>query len=120
MQSVESLGRKVLAADPTFLWVVVVNDKGETLAQVYSKHIAKTTLRKQTKERLGTLDTVLLEAFSRAEKWYGRIGFLLLAYKNANVMLMYSRRHGVYLVAKVARSGNAEYLYAKVKPLLRA
>jgi hypothetical protein len=33
-------------------------------------------------------------------------------------MLLYSRKHGVYLAARILRSGNAEYLYAKVEAIL--
>ncbi len=119
MQDAASLGREILAVDPAFLWVVILNEKGETLAHVYSeKYTARIRLGKQTRERLGALDTVFLEATSQAEKWYGKMDFILLAYGKAKVMLTYSKRHGVYLAAKIPRSAMAEHLYPKVKPVL--
>jgi hypothetical protein len=116
LQDAESLGREVLAVDPAFQWVVVLNEEGETLAHVYSeKFTARMRLGRQTKERLGAVDTVFLEAASQAEKWYGRMDFILLAYRKAKVMLMYSKRHGVYLAARIPRSAVAEHLDLKLK-----
>ena len=113
------MGREILGADPAILWVVVLNEKGDTLAHVYSdRYTLRMKLGKQTRERLGALDTVFLQAGSQAEKWYGRMDFILLAYRNAKVMLMHSRKHGVYLAAKIPRSAMAEHLYPKVKAAL--
>lgn len=113
------MGREILAVDPAFLWVVILNEKGETLSHVYSeKYTVRMRLGKQTKERLGAVDTVFLEAASQAERWYGKMDFILLAYGKAKVMLMYSKRQGVYLAARISRSAMAEHLYAKVRPVL--
>jgi hypothetical protein len=110
---------EVLAIDPAFQWVVVLNEKGETLAHVYSDEFtARKKVGKGTEERLGAVDTVLLKAASQAEKWYGSMNFILLAYRKTKVMLMHSKRRGVYLAARIPASAAAERLYLKVKPVL--
>jgi len=119
MQAPDSLGREIRAADPAFLWLVILNDKGETLARVSSeKYTARMRIRKQTQERLGTIDTVFLGATAQAERWYGRRDFILLAYRRAKVMLMFSEKHGVYLAAKIPRSAMTEHPYPKVRHIL--
>ncbi len=119
MQTPEALGKEVLAADPSFLWVVVLNQKGETLSHAFSeKYEARVRIENQTRERLGVLDTVFLEATAQAERWYGKIDFILLAYKRAKIMLMYSKKHEVYLAARIPRSAMAEHLYPKVEHML--
>ncbi len=119
MRNPDSIAKKVLGSDPTLLWVVILNEKGETLAHVYSdSNATKVKLGKKTKERLGALDTIFLEASTRAEKWYGSMDFILLAYRKAKIMLMFSKKRGVYLATKIPRSAMAEHLYPKVRHVL--
>jgi hypothetical protein len=116
----EAIGREILATDSAFMWVVVLNEKGETLAHVHSEKRTnpKVKLGKQAKDRLGALDAVLLAGATQAEKWYGKEDFILLAYRRAKVMLMPSKKHGVYLAARIPSSAMAEHLYAEVKSVL--
>ncbi|MDA4132212.1 MAG: hypothetical protein OK454_03690 [Thaumarchaeota archaeon] len=115
----EALGKKILAVDPAFLWVVVLNAKGEALARVYSeKYVSRDRLREQTKAKFGILDAIFLGAASQAEEWYGKMDFILLSYQETKMMLMYNKKHELHFATKIALSANAEDLYLKVKPVL--
>jgi hypothetical protein len=115
----ESLGRKILAADPAFHRVLVLGRTGETLARVYADGPTEEVGdEKRLKEMLGDRDAVILGASSRAEPLYGRLNFMLLAYESWNVMLMYSPAEEVYLSARIPLSANAEYLYGTIEPMI--
>ncbi len=106
--------------DPAFQWVVVLDGRGQTLVTVYSERYTKRRkLEEQTKERLGALDTVFLEATAQAEKWYGKTNFILIAYKKAKILLTYSGVHDVYLAVRVSPSALAEHLFPKVELALK-
>ena len=118
-QTADALARKIIALDPAFHWVVLLDEAGGVLAQVYSEsYTERTPVSKATQERLGAVDAVFLSAAAKAEKWYGQMEFILLAYRDAKVMLVYGKRDKLYLVAKVPRSTLAEHLFAKVSSVL--
>ncbi|MBI3840689.1 MAG: hypothetical protein HY297_01835 [Thaumarchaeota archaeon] len=119
MKNPESVAKKILERDPAFQWVVVLDAHGDTIAHVYSESYKdRIKVAKQTQERLGAVDTVFLAAAAGAEKWYGKMEFILLAYNKAKVMLMYSEKHDAYFAAKIPRSSMAEHLYPKVCSIL--
>lgn len=116
----ESLGREVLSADPAILRVLVLDKQGDVLARVYSEEYPqKARLGKDAEEKVARLDILTIQMFQQVESIHGSIDFILLAYKGAKVMLMHSKKHGVFLAARILRSANAEYLHAKVEPILR-
>ncbi len=118
-QNPESLARRILNRDAALQWVTVLNGKGDTLAHVYSESYTKRVrMAQQTRERLGVVDTVFLGAATKAERWYGKMEFILLAYRKAKVMLIFSERYGLYFAVKIPRSAMAEHLYPKVRPIL--
>jgi len=119
LQNPESLAKRVLSRDPAFQWVTVLDGKGDTLAHAYAESYTKRVkISQQTKERLGVVDTVFLGAATKAEKWYGKMDFILLAYKRAKVMLIFSEGYGLYFAVKIPRFAMAEHLYPKIKPIL--
>ena len=115
----ESLAKKLLASDQAILRVLVLGKTGEELAHVYSKAYPKRDrLGTETEKKFGELDTVTLAMFKQAESRYGTADFILLAFKNAKVMLMRSEKQGFYLAVRILRSANAEYLHTKLEPIL--
>ena len=99
--------------------VLVLSKTGEELAHVYSRNYpSKARLRRSTEERYGFIDTLFLETFVQEEKSYGPMSFILVVFETTKVMLMQSRKEGVYLAARIPRAANAEYLFTKVKPVL--
>jgi hypothetical protein len=121
LRNPEQLGAEVLAADRSFLRVLVLDKTGGELAHVYSRNYPpKARLGKETEEKYGFIDILFLETFAQEEKSYGKMNFILLVFETAKVMLMQSRKEGVYLAARIPRAANAEYLFTKVKPILNA
>ncbi|MBI3859702.1 MAG: hypothetical protein HY296_05620 [Thaumarchaeota archaeon] len=116
----EALAKAVMESDDAFAWVMVLDERGEALAHVYSQYKGGgVKIREKTKERLGALDAIFLQSFSQAEKWYGAMEFILLAYGRTKILLMYSKRRKIYLAAKISRSAMAELLFRKVRALLK-
>ncbi|QQG48091.1 MAG: hypothetical protein HY247_04845 [archaeon] len=119
MLSPKELAKRVLKADGAFQWVVVLSSRGETLAHEYSEGYAeRIPVAKDTRERLGVVDAVFLEAAMNAEKWYGKMEFILLAYRKAKVMLTYVQESEAYIAVKIPRSAMAEHLFPKLKSAL--
>ena len=101
--------------------MLVLSKTGEELAHVYSRnHPPKARLEKETEGKYGLIDTLFLETFAQEEKSYGKMNFILLVFETTKVMLMQSKKEGVYLAARIPRAANAEYLFTKVKPILKA
>jgi hypothetical protein len=99
--------------------VLIIDKQGGELAHLYSnKYLEKARLGIETEAKVARLDSVALGMFQQQEKYYGSMDFILLAYKEAKVMLMYSKKHGVFLAARILRSANAEYLHTRIEPIL--
>ena len=99
--------------------VLVLDKAGREIAHVYSQsYPPKARLGKEAEEKYGLIDTLFLETFAQEEKSYGTMNFILVVFETTKVMLMRSRKEGVYLAARIPRAANAEYLFAKVKPIL--
>jgi len=113
------LGAEILEVDPSFLRVLVLSKTGGELAHVYSRdYPSKSRLGKKTEEKYGLIDTLFLETFAQEEKSYGKMNFILVVFETSKVMLMQSKKEGVYLAARIPRAANAEYLFTKAKPIL--
>jgi len=119
--SAESLSRKILSADAAILRVLIIDEEGKELAHVYSKELPKRArLGKKAEEMVAGRDVLALGMFQQEEEsLYGSMDFILLAYKKTKVMLMYSKKHRVYLAARILRSGNVEYLHTKIEQVLK-
>jgi hypothetical protein len=115
----EFLGKKILAVDPAILRVFVLDQQGGELAHVYSEtYPEKERVDAEAETKFARLDSISLGMFQQQEKFYGAMDFILLAYKEAKLMLMYSEKHGVHLAARIICSANAEYLHTKVRAIL--
>ena len=114
------MAKEVLDLDPALLWVMVFTTSGEIEAAVYSKQGARPGVEEDTRKRLAILDTLFLEAYSQAEKWYGKTDYLLLAYAEAKIMLLRRRDGSSMLAAKLNRSALAEYLVPKIEKIFNA
>jgi len=115
----KSLAKKLLAADPAILRVLILDKKGEALAHVYSEtYPKKARLGSETEQKLGAKDMLTFAMFEQAEGNYGTIDFILLAFKDAKVMLMRNEKQGFNVAARILRSANAEYLHTKLDPIL--
>ena len=116
----ESLSQKILSADPAILRVFIIDEKGKELTHVYSKELPKKArLGKKAEEMVAGRDVLALGMFQQEESFYGSMDFILIAYKGTKVMLMYSKKHRVYLAARILRSGNVEYLHTKIEQVLK-
>jgi hypothetical protein len=114
----ESLAERVLAADPTILRVLVLSATGEELAHVYSEtYSEKARLGGEVETRFGEIDSLTIAMFAQAEKNYGTMEFILLAFKEAKVMLLRNGKLGVYLALRIRRSADAEYLRTILEPI---
>ena len=119
MRGLDKLARDILESDTAFLWVTIFNTKGVILAQEFAKgYVERFKVEKETRDRLVALDAIFLEAFSQAEKWYGRTDFLLLAYERSKIMLMYNRKRKLHIAAKIPRSAMAECLFPMSESIL--
>lgn len=99
--------------------MLVVDKSGAELAHVYSEaYPEKARLGKQAEEKVARLDALAIGMFQQKESLYGPMRFILLAYEETKVMLMHSKKHEVYLAARILRSANAEYLHTKIEPIL--
>jgi hypothetical protein len=114
------LAEKVLKSDESIEWVTVMDGEGKSLAHIQSpSHKPGAKVDDETIGRLGTVDSVTLGGFSRAEAWYGKMDYALLAHERALVVLVKDRVRGLLYAVKTQRSQNAEYLFAKVKASLK-
>ena len=117
----ESLGKKLLSADPAILRVFVLDRAGRELAHVYSEAYPKEErLGRESEIRLESLDIAALEMFKQAEQDHGPLDFILLVFKDAKVMLMQSKAQGLYLAIRILPSANAESLRTRLEPILTA
>lgn len=119
MEDPKTIARKVLKCDPSLEWVTVMNDKGEWQAQVRSgNYLPGPNISNDVIERLGALDSVTLGAFSQAEKWYGKMDYVLVAHDLAQIILIHDETRKLIFAAKTQRSQNAEYLFGKLRSAL--
>jgi hypothetical protein len=119
LEDSERFAKKVLACDGSIEWVTVISKKGEKLAHVRSRlYPPGPVVSDNTIARLAALDSVALPAFGQAEKWYGRMDYVLLAHEKGQIILTRGRSGGLIIAAKTQRSQNAEYIFAKVKSAL--
>ncbi len=115
----ESLAKKILAADPAILRVLVIDEQGGEVAHVDSEAYGKKDrLGMEEEKKVARLDSLAIGMFQQEEKVYGAMDFILLAFKESKVMLTYSQKHGVYLALRILRSANAEYLHTKIRPIV--
>ena len=120
MEDPKALAEKVLKSDASLEWVTVMNDKGKTLSHIQSPNfLPGPRVDSETIERLGTIDSVMLGAFSQAEAWYGRMDYALLAHEFALIILIRDGTRRLLYALKAQRSQDAEYLFGKVKAALR-
>lgn len=116
---VEMLGRRILESHPDIAWVTVLDENGETLFHGQGRgHPPMAKIGKETRARLGFIDAVFLKAFTQGEKWYGKMDFVVLAFRTTKVMLMRDRRRNLYLAMRMPRSGNATYLHHRIEAVL--
>jgi hypothetical protein len=116
----KTLAERVLKSDDSIEWVTVMDSKGKPLSHVQSpNHKPGPKVDDETIARLGTVDSVTLGAFSRAEAWYGKMNYALLAHERALVLLIRDQARGFLYAVKTQRSQNPEYLFAKVKAALK-
>jgi|GEM_PF-819983 len=114
-----SLAEKLLATDPTILRVLVLDKQGQEIAHVYSEaYPEKARLGTEAEKKFGNIDTLTLQMFEQAEKKYGTMNFILLAFRDAKVILIQNKKHGFYLALRILRSANAEYLCSKLEPII--
>jgi hypothetical protein len=117
----DSLAEKILAADPAILRVLVLDAEGNRLAHVYSeRYPEKKRLAERAEKRLAQIDSLTVSMFAQAEKSYGPLSFVLIAFKEAKVMLMRNMKLGVYVALRLPRSANAEYLHTILEPIIIA
>ena len=115
MEDFQRIAKKVLGCDPCIEWVTVISKKGQELAHVKSRLFpAGPVISHTTIGRLDALDSVALAAFSQAEKWYGRMGYILLAHERAQIILVRGLSGSLIIAAKTARSQNAEYVFGRI------
>ena len=118
MEGPERVAKKVFACDSSVEWVTVVSKKGEKLAYARSRKCPPDpVIPKGTLGRLAALDSVALAAFGQAEKWYGRMDYILLAHERGQIILVRGSG-GLIIAAKTRRSQNAEYLFARLRTAL--
>jgi hypothetical protein len=119
VQDAKTLAKAVLKADPSLEWVTVFDENGELLSYARSDRIsADPPVSEETISKLLALDAVTLAAFRRAEEWYGETDFVLMAHRNAQVILVADRARRMVVAAMTGRSGNPEYLFARIKSVL--
>ena len=97
-----------------------MDSNGKSLSHIQSpNHMPGPDVDEETIERLGTVDSVMLGAFSRAEAWYGKMNYALLAHEIALIILVRDQARGLIYALKTQRSQNAEYLFDKVTAALK-
>lgn len=120
MEDTKALAEKVMKCDASLEWVTVMNEKGKTLSHIQSPNfLPGPKVDAETIERLGTLDSVMLGAFSQAEAWYGNMDYALLAHEFALIILVRDGTRKLLYAVKAQRSQNAEYLFGKVRAALK-
>ena len=121
MEDPKALAETVLGCDASLEWVTVMDSKGKSLSHLQSpNHKPGPKVDDGTIARLGTVDTVTLGGFSRAEAWYGKMDYALLAHERALVVLVRDQARGLLYAVKTQRSQNAESLFAKIKAALKS
>lgn len=120
MANSETLAREILDCDDALMWVVVLNEKGETTSSAASQDYAPAfKIKDETRKRLGFLDAVVLGGYSKGERWYGRLDFITLAFGRAKLVLMHDKGRKAYIVTRVHRSAAAEYVFSRIDSALR-
>jgi len=120
MADPEEIATRIIKCDRSLEWVTVMTSKGIQLAHVQSPNfLPGPKVDNETIARLGALDSVTLGAFRRAEAWYGSMHYAVVAHESAQIMLIRDARRKLLFAVKTQRSQNPEYLFGKIRAVLK-
>ena len=118
----DSLCRKILAADPGILSLTVNDDKGAILGHAFSPEYERKYLElaKEVRTKAGLFSALIYGITSEPERIFGEIEAIVRIYANAKLILIPFASNKLMVTILTKKEAETNDVLAKTRPMLKA